>query len=53
MMTWVEVDAQMEWSPALDVSIQYASTALIPDSIWRGIAQAARGEGKEIDVETL
>lgn len=52
-MMWAKVYAEVGWSPLLDVPIQYASTVLIPESVWLGIAQAARGEGREINLETL
>ena len=43
----------MEWSAAFGVPFQWASTAVIPESVWRGLQQAARGEGVEIDPMTL
>jgi hypothetical protein len=41
------------WSPPLKVTVQHVNLTEILESVMRGIAQAARGELKEIDVSKL
>ncbi len=44
----------VEWSKPLSVTMKQANlTEVISDSIMRGIAQAARGEGTVIDINAL
>jgi hypothetical protein len=52
-MSPLSTEVDVKWSAAPDVPMKHVNLTDTLQSVMRGIAQAARGEGVEIDPDTL
>jgi hypothetical protein len=54
MPTLIEsTETPVDWSPPLKVDVKQVNLTETLQNVLRGIAQAAKNEGKEIDVDKL
>ena len=53
MQTSATTEVRLQWSPTSEVPVTHSNLTQTHEAVMRGIAQAARGEGSEIDPRGL